>query len=266
MLKQLELNPNYGTGCFHRKILIDCSTPQTVLALVEDEPHAFALRLEYEVSDNNTATISAMKARWERNPTGACAGAVDSIDQLIGCPLADNVLAHHSHANKRVNCTHFFDTTGIMLRHAWKQWQGLSEPQVLYEVIYPDSTSTQSTVTLLRNEVKVLEWQLENSSTIISPEKYRGQPPVKGLTKWAVNNLSSEELEHCIILQKSLFIGASRQVDLNHYAGNPALISLVSKGVCYATQPERIDDALQLATKVEYSDCPEDMIQFEFVE
>lgn len=265
MLQSLEFNPEYGTGYFHRRILIDCSNTGYILALVEDNPHAFALRLEYKVS-NGRAFVSKVKARWQRHPTGACSGAVDAIETLTGCPLDNNVLAHHQHTNSRTNCTHFFDTSGILIRHAWLQWQKLAEPIVDYKILLPDSHNSINSISLTRNDKEVLKWTIENSTRIVEPKKYRGLPAVKGLTKWAKQYLSGDELEYCVILQKSLFISTVRHINIKAYVGQPSLISRFGTSVCYATQPERIEQAVQLDSSKDYSHCPEDMIQFDFID
>ncbi|MFM7785844.1 MAG: hypothetical protein ACKPE6_14570, partial [Gammaproteobacteria bacterium] len=95
------LNPHYGTGCFRRAIRLWRIDAATVGAAVEDEPHAFALRLSHDGE-----RVTGVEAEAVRFPLTTCPGATDALRSIIGAPLDPRMSVLKQHADPRANCTH----------------------------------------------------------------------------------------------------------------------------------------------------------------
>ena len=249
-------NPDYGKGCLRRHILVEAHDDMTVTAALEDDCHAFAIALKHDGEK-----ITDINATWERHTTSTCPGALEQIKSLIGCPLSGNLLSHRRFTDPTQNCTHLFDASGVMITHAWRFTQSRKPIRTLYEITVTDAVEGKSTITLNENGSEKLRWDMEQM-IIQSPPRYKGQHPLKGMTSWAVNHLEPQELEYAVMMQKAQFVTVARLYQMNELQGVLATESLHPPGVCYAVQPERVNDCRRVPTKKDFSDTPEEVLKF----
>lgn len=255
-ISETNLNPDYGKGCLRRHILLESHSDNRVTAALEDDCHAFSMALTHDGEK-----ITDIEATWNRHTTTTCPGAVDQIKSLIGCPLSDHLLSHRHHTEATHNCTHLFDVAGVMITHA-KRYVDTNRPQkLLYAITVTDAVEGLNTLKLCENGQEIMKWEMKNL-IIQSPAKYKNQHPLKGMTSWGVSNLEVRELEYAVMMQKALFVTVARLYNMNDLEGVRAIDSLHPAGVCYAVQPERVDDCLRVPTKKDFSDTPEEVLKF----
>lgn len=243
-------NRLYGKGVFRRHISLTKPSHNSVLAALEDDCHAVQILLKHD-----NINVTEIEAKWHRYPLTSCTGAVDAIQSAVGCPLSTNILAPRDYFDSKQNCTHISDLTCIAIVHASR-----NEDNRLYEVEVTDAQDGVSIAGLLCNGRLEMEWTIKNS-TIVAPNSFAGRSPTEGLSSWARNTLDLRELEYCIILQMSAFVAVSRLFDLNSMAGQNAASSQ-RQGTCFATQPERFNTALRLASQKDFTNTVDTILKF----
>lgn len=245
------LNADYGNGVFRRKIQLKKISETVTTAALEDLYHAFFLKLSHD--DNR---VISLEAQWHRHPFTACAGAAQAIEAVAGQLLSDSLLDLPQHLDPRQQCTHIFDTANLAITQSCRH-----EQTRLYEIEIPDTVDGQQHARLLQNGDCVLDWILEDG-IIVAPEIFQGVATRKGFTSWALKNLPSEELEAVIVLQRGTFVSAGNVMDFSGLIGKAQTLSGPREAVCYASQPERIEQSVRQGAAKDYSDDAETMLTF----
>ena len=250
-------NPAYGDGVFRRHVLIELTSPTEVFAALEDDAHAFALRLTHDGK-----VVTAVKAEWNRHPTTTCPGAVVELENMVGCPLSANPLAVRSYLQHLDQCTHFFDLTSSMISHVRLYGEDGDWPRrFMYKATVTDERDHLNVANLALNDEQVLEWPLRNF-VVEGSGRFDGQNPLRGMTSWAADKLSDKELGWMLILQKALFVSMGRRMNFDGLAG--ALCKDVGQplGSCYALRHGREEEARRLDSRRDYSEREEEVLRF----
>lgn len=117
-------NPDYGTGCYRRRVRLQHLGAQTVLAEMEDDQHGFRITVQHDGH-----AITQIHSESLRIPMTTCGGAGDVLAQLVGVPLSDSPRSLAAHANPRAHCTHQYDLLGLAITHARRN--AVSQPAIL---------------------------------------------------------------------------------------------------------------------------------------
>jgi hypothetical protein len=200
--------------------------------------------------------VTDIDARWNRHPLTTCPGATAALRELIGCPLGDNVLAPQRFTDPLKQCTHMFDMMRLGIVHAWHR-----RPDCRYDAIIKDAPQGPQLGELFRDNEKLMELTIEDN-VIQSPAHYRGVHIMRGFGGWAAANLQAEEREWAFFLQRAFFIANGRRDDYAIGTGLPAAWSRLPEGVCFASQPPRYLDAVRIGNTMDYSEHPQDVLNF----
>ena len=250
---QAPLNADYGKGCYRRVVLLDAPDAQTVAAALEDDPHAFSIRLSHDGS-----SVTGVSAHAERYPLSTCSGATTPIRALVGAPLSVASLELKRHANPRSNCTHLFDLAAWAIAHAARGARGTTR----YEIDVPDAIDGRHEAALRRDGVEVLRWVLKHGC-IEAPAVYAGQQVLGGFTRWASSTLAGEELEHALMLARGYFVSLARIYDMAAAGSHPAAEHPMPSGSCYSYSPGVVEEAWSLpGNRRDFSDEPAALLRW----
>lgn len=229
------LNPRYGTGCYRRAIRLVRIDAHTVAAAVEDEPHAFSLRLSHDGE-----RVTGIEAEAVRYPLTTCSGATAALTSVVGAPLSAATLELKRHADPRANCTHLFDLAALAVAHALR-----GTPERVYRIDIPDMIDGCTEARLDRDGGRVLTWSLRKGR-ITAPERYARQPVMGGFTRWATANLAGDELEHALLLSRGVFVATSRIFDMDAGPMGPASEDPMPQGVCWSYSSPQAEHAYRV--------------------
>lgn len=247
------LNPGYGSGCYRRVVTLDATDRSTVVAALEDDPHAFSVSLSHDGQ-----RVTGIRAHAERHPLSTCSGATGPISALVGAPLTLASLDLKQHADPRANCTHLFDLAGWAIAHAARGEAVVRR----YDIVIPDAIDGRTEAVLRRDARDVLRWVIEHGS-ITAPERFAGQAVLGGFTRWASSTLSGEELEHALMLARGYFVSLARVFDMVSAGSHPAKNHPMPPGSCYSYSPGVIDEAWSLpGSRRDFSATPETMLRW----
>ena len=245
------LNPDYGSGVFKRYIRLTTVEPNTVIAALSDDCHAFSMRIEHD-KHNLTKVI----AHWERHPTSSCAGAANAIEQAEGFRFCADVFSLRQYLPPRLQCTHIFDLLSLAAVHAYHQ-----RPDHLYKIEVDDEKHGLSNIRVFSNQQPVCKATVHEAK-FIKPDFMLGAPVKKGFSTWAKQTLSLQQSEIALMMQMAYFVAISRRFDLNAMLGQPAKNSGPPVGSCYALQEQRIEGNIRLASQRTLGDNSLDIFRF----
>lgn len=246
------LNPHYGTGCFRRAIRLWRIDAGTVGAAVEDEPHAFSMRLSHD-----RERVTGVSAEAVRFPLTTCPGATGALESIIGAPLDPRMGMLKQHADPRANCTHLFDLAGLAVALAAR---GEARREYLVEI--PDMIEGRHEARLERDGGRVLTWEI-HQGTIEAPEPYAGRQVLGGFSRWALDALAGDTLEYALVLARGYFVGLSRIYDMEKTPPGPASQDPMPSGVCWSYTSPRAEQAYRVpGNRKDFSERPGDLLHW----
>lgn len=263
----LHPNPNYGSGCLRRKVLlrktIDLSRnaaegQQKVTAELEDNCHQFRVRLFHDGHK-----VCAVNGDALRFPNDTCPGAVTLLDRLVGVTLGMGPGAFAKSTNPREFCTHLFDLACLAYTHASRSPESFAGDTRLYHAIIQDEDDEGiQDAQVLINDKTVIHWHLKNH--VVQDEGIAKNANVhSGFTRWAMAHLEGDELEAAIVLAKTNFVAMSRRVDTEKVAGTQLVKGIMPKDICYTYRSPVMENAHHLHNStVDYSHNPDAMLMF----
>ena len=249
-------NPNYGSGCFRRRIQLRASEFQ-VIAELEDHNHGFRLTLDHDGS-----TVTAINAETLRIPFSTCPGAVTPLQGLVGLPVTQDSQVLLAHSNPTANCTHLYDLCLLAIAQAAR-----GEGERVYDMRIDDETGEQGGIAEVRvNDELVHRWRCRDW-TILEPAEFAGNVLFKGFTAWAGRAFQGEEQRAAFALQKAYFVSSARRYDLDAMAGEAANDSReVMYGACYTYTSPQIEQAYRVAGTVrDFSHSEQHLLTFKDV-
>lgn len=250
MSLDFPVNPEYGEGCYRRRVLLLRRDEGCIEAALEDTNHAFALRVEHD-----RQRITAIRASAPRVPLDVCPGATAALQELVGTPLPGPTASLAATENPRQHCTHLFDLLDLALRHRHQE-----QPRRQLDVTIDDERDGVQAASVGCNGRETLSWQLRNGS-IAAPARLAGQQLLGGgFGRWARQHLKTSELDAALLLQRGFLVAQARRYNLNATAGEGVTDDPIAAGVCYSFQPQRAAVAVRLPTVRDFSREPESLL------
>lgn len=195
-------------------------------AAIEDDFHHFRVEIRHD-----GVRITGTNAEAPRPPFSLCGAAGERLKQLIGMPLADDVILAAQGIEQRLQCTHQFDTALLAITAAARKTTFRT-----YEAVIPDdwlkSTDRIKTALLKRDDAQILNWRLE-SDVIIFPPAFAGISIGVGFSDYLSRQANKEIAEAAFILRRAIFISSGRAINLDDRHVPP------DNNGCWAQQPER---------------------------
>lgn len=244
-------NPDYGSGCFRRRIRL-IGEPGRVTGELEDNCHGFRCTVFHD-----GRAVTDVQAEGLRIPYNTCAGAAEPIKALIGIELDRDPKIINETVDPRANCTHIYDLAVLAIAHASR-----GATTRLYDVRVDDERDGAAEAVVRCNGKVAHCWQIAQWQ-VLEPTELRGRPLFKGFAAWANETFAGDEREAAFVLHKGVFVSASRRYDIDRFAGQPAIENPQMRGVCYTYSTGVVESAVRLADTVrDFSNCPEELLKF----
>lgn len=248
----MQLNPDYGTGCYRRRVRLQQLDPGTVLAEMEDDQHGFRIFLHH---DGNA--IKSVRSESLRVPMTTCSSAGDVLAQLAGVPLSDSPRSLAAHANPRAHCTHQYDLLGLAITHA-RRTAAVRQ----YDIAVHDAVDGVQRITGEIDNTPAFDWSLRGH-VIESEGPWQGVSIQKGFASWAEQQLAPDQLELALVVQRGLLVSTTRRVLIPPMEGMGLLDDPMTKGVCYSYNEPVIRLAIRHGhNHRDFSDAPEQLLRF----
>lgn len=245
-------NPDYGSGCFRRRIRLTGTAGQ-VIAELEDSCHAFRATLCHDGK-----YITALNAETLRIPFNTCVGATHPIQALVGLAVGSDPKTVNESVNPFSNCTHLFDLSVLAIAHAAR-----GETTRTYDVMVEDERGAEpaNAVAYLDDKeilrFKTREWEL------LGPPELRGKPLFRGFAAWANDYFQGDEREAAFVLQKGYFVSSARRIDSRKIEGSRATDHPHIPGACHTYSDAVIGQARRLPDTIrDFSNTPEQLLRF----
>ena len=188
-----------------------------VLAMLEDDLHAMAVRLRHAAGQ-----VLAVEPVMIRAPWNTCPGALAQLQQTFtGKPLAE-VTARQE---KRQNCTHLHDLAVLAAAHA------RDAEATRFDLAASDPVDGERSLEIRRNGETVWHW-VERDEVLVAPAGVAGMTLLT-LRDW-IASLSGAEQEAARLLQWGGLVAHGRTLPPERQ--NRADVLPAS---CYTLQPER---------------------------
>lgn len=229
------------SGCYRRKIDLRNEDESTAVGWLEDDFHHFGVTIRHD-----GRVVTAVHAAALRVPWTTCSGALEAIQELVGKPLIARASDIGGLVEMRMQCTHLFDLSGLVLAQAVR-----SSSSRHYEVEMPDRPVTRwdsagllalafgpGRVVLRRDGEDVMDWQLDGEG-IVGPSAYAGRSLQEGFRAWT-EAMPLDQAEYATILRRAVMVGSGRLVSMD---GIDSATQMNRVGVCFTFQPGRRDQA-----------------------
>ena len=240
---------NFGHGVYRRRIEIERSGSDRVVAELEDDYHHFRATLVHD-----GARVVAFHGEAVRFPWSTCPGATAALDVLVGMPLSPRCSAVGEHADVRRQCTHLFDLAGLAVAHA-----ATGRDRRQYDVTAPDPSGPRRESWLARDGEEVLRLTLE-AGTIVAPARYTGRSLTGGFLAWAESSFEPDEAEALIVLRRGTMIGAGRGTDMDG-ATHAIDIGAQMLGSCHTFTVGIAETAARMRhTTLDFTDAPDELL------
>lgn len=246
-------NPDYGTGCYRRRIRL-VKGDGFVRGELEDTNHGFSVKVFH---DGNVVT--AIEPDAKRFPYTSCPGAIEPIKGYIGTNIHTGIRELNLHMPSSANCTHLLDLTIMSIRHAAN-----AHPVRQWDIRITDQTSDSDSIcSVNRDGEEIFCWHARDLQ-LSHPPELSGKPFYLGFGRWASQYFKTEELEAAFMLQKGYFVSLARHFDMEKMAGEPALASQDGmRGACYTYSSPAIEHGLRTSGSMrDFTDCEEKLLKF----
>lgn len=251
------IRKDFGQGAYHRGIRLERmrdDNGEYILGELEDCNHGF--RVKVYVDEKKVTRIDGDAIR---TPLNTCFGAIDILQQLVGCPLGLPLRELTKQVKATEHCTHWLDLTLLAINHAKRE-----ENRVNYFVEVPDEVDKACWVKVFRDDELIIEWLL-HSWAIQQPEVLAGKTLFKGFSAWASEVAGEDDdwLEAAMVLQKGYFVSSARRFDLNEVEGEPATNHAMMKGACYSYSEPQLSQAFRAKNSIrDFTDATEQLLKF----
>lgn len=219
---KFPVNPNYGKGIYRRRIALT-KRGNCVEAKLEDTNHGFSLLLEHDGQH-----IIKVDGQALRVPLSTCPQAISRLQDFVGLPITMSEQDIRQKIPARQNCTHWYDLLVLAIKHSQRK-----QLQREIEIAITDAKDGLSNCKVWVNGALIIDWQCRNWN-IEQPANFNGISLFSGFSAWALQQLSGNELEAALALQKGYLVAQSLQYDLNFSGGRPITDMQSPSGVCYS--------------------------------
>ncbi|MET0377970.1 MAG: DUF2889 domain-containing protein [Spongiibacteraceae bacterium] len=248
------------SGRGRRQIDLKKWDANTVVGWLEDDFHHFGVTVKH---DGHFVTDVHMSS--PRTPWSTCGGASEPLKALIGKPLISRSSEIGKLIEMRLQCTHVYDLTGLVLAHA-----ASGREHRRYHVICLDRAliphEGQRTladfgpgrIELYRDDELVMWWDIERDF-ISAPAAAAGQSLQQGFRQWT-ETMPLQEAEYATIMRRAMLVAGGRSMDHDDYLNGAAM---EQPPLCHSFQPEQRDYAWRhYGNTQNYEDTPEQMLRF----
>lgn len=243
-------NPNYGTGCYRRRIRL-IPEDGAVLAMLDDTNHAMWARIFHDGSK-----VTGTEGETIRAPNSNCPFAYKALQELIDLPLGMPRSDLYAEGRPIRNCTHMFDAAALAIKYG-----GRFERMRVYDVMVPDQKYGPVVAEVAIDGRQVLRWKVHGPTLLEFEETHGPVPIMKGFTRWAVEALEGELLEAAFVLQPAYFVSSARNFIVDQMKDLPITRLPELTGACYAYQPERIEEGMQVIGNVR--DFTDELVEYD---
>lgn len=202
-----------------------------VLARLEDDHHAMAVRLRHAEGQ-----VLAVEPAMIRAPWSTCPGAIAQLRQTFAGRSLAEVTAR---LEKRQNCTHLHDLAVLAAAHAADQ------AATLYDMAANDPVASLRVLEIQRNGETVWRW-VERDNVLVQPAAIAGLT-LLSLRDW-IAGLSGLEQEAARLLQWGGLVAHGRTLPPERQERAADL-----PANCYTLQPERAAVAKRIGLKRDFS-------------
>ncbi len=232
---QSELVRNrHGSGAFRRRLRMIAPDDRTVVVGIEDDMHHYEAALIHDGT-----RITGTEATGPRMPWEPCAGALDQLQVLVGCPLTVAASEVFAWTDVRQQCTHLYDAAVLGVLHAARGEIGTRQ----YDATVPDWNQPPFDAWIERDGVEVLRWRMAARLEIESPDPFSGRAIKGGFVRWCEQVLDPEGAEAAWVLQRTTWLSGARFSELEDC--DDAMESGLVANVCWTSQPKRFHVAFR---------------------
>ena len=245
--------PRDGSQAFHRRHELRAVDAHTVLAAIEDDMHHFELTLRHD-----GRVVTAVEGRAVRWPWAPCVDGARVIDALVGVPLSPSSSAVGAWTDATSQCTHQFDLAGLAVAHAARHAAGGAASRS-YLAVVPDWHEHPFDAWILRDGAEVLRFTVGVRARSRRPRPSPGSRSTSGSSSGARPTSTTTPRRPRSLLRRAAWMSPARHIDLEAFAmiGD----SMVKTGVCYATQPERLEIGRRNRNSLrDYGTHPQDLL------
>lgn len=252
------LNPDYGTGCYRRRILLHAEQGRVDCEL-EDCNHGFKVSIEH---DGNQVT--AVNASTLRIPMSTCPGAVEPLRKMVGVPLDSSPMSILKAVNIRSNCTHLYDLSVLGIAQAHRvNTMGLPRQRQYDIAVHDQPAPDEPAIAEVYRDGELIHCWHVHDSKIRQPEALLGNSVMQGFTFWANRIFSGDDNEAAFALQKGIFVASARVYDMNKVADEPATAHPFMRDVCYSYSSPQWEQAVRLPDSVrDFTDTTDQLLKF----
>ncbi len=190
---------------FRRELHVDIGEHRVAGELIDDFHH---FRAEFDVMPGH---VIAARGTALRYPWGTCPGAIGGLAEFVGPTPGRSGREVAAHTTRLRHCTHLRDVAALALAR-WAR----GESSAIYSILVADPVLGPTTASIARDGHRLVEWQLEGLC-IQSPGRWAGCSLGRGaaFAERLVAEVSEEEVEALLLLQRSCLIALGRQYDLD---------------------------------------------------
>jgi hypothetical protein len=208
---------------------------ETAVGWMEDDFHHFGVTVKHR-----DGIITDVRMVAARHPWTACPGAAEPLRALIGQPLVERASDIGRLIEMRLQCTHVFDLTGLVLAQAAQGRERLRYHAIISDremqsdagVSADRSRFGRGVATLLCNGQQVLQWAIDDS-LITAPAEHAGHSLDQGFRAWT-EAMPLLPAEHAFILRRAILVAGGRAIDHNDY---PNADAMGVPALCHTFQP-----------------------------
>ena len=227
---QIPTNPQYGQGCFRRRIRINIIGPGHAATAFEDDFHAFSLQLHHD--GKIVRDIGAQSIRY---PAALCPEARSRLLKMVGRPLTADRNEFLGYDNARQHCTHLHDMLWLTMSQVLR-----GTPARQYDIAIPDDQAGQTVAEIRVDDRPALQWTIAGGK-VLEPAELAGATLRGGFGASLRTLYAGEVLEAALVLQMGCLVSGGRRVLLD------AIDTLILEpgdrriGRCFRFQQENLD-------------------------
>lgn len=229
-LEECAVRVEAGSPGYRRRIRV-VPEPGQVLALLEDDIHAMAVRLRHDGS-----RILAVEPVMQRMPWNTCPGAAAVlVHTFLGVALSEVSVRK----DRKANCTHLHDLAVIAAAHA------NDTDETCFDIAVSDPVDGERVLTLARNGRPEQRW-VEQDGRIVSPGELTGTTLLT--MRDAITALPLGQAEGARLLQWAGLVAHGRTLPLEDQSDATRM-----PANCYTFQPERARSARRVGDVIDFS-------------
>ena len=257
--ESLPIRPDYGSGVYRRRILLEASG-NDVHGELADDFHHFAIRLRHDGE-----SVVEVQGEGIRVPWTSCPGAISAADEVVGLELSRSLLDVARSVDLRAQCTHVFDLASLAIAHAARVRDG-GESRRQYDASLADASTNYpdgAPAELQRDGTRIIAWQIDRMTIRDADDAlYEGRRlSSQSFYRFVEGELTPEMAEAALVLRRAVFIGLGRRYDFDRIQ-RAATFAKVVGFACHTFDPLRVDEAERvIGTIRDFSSGPDGILE-----